>query len=117
MGFFDFDDSGRISISQMIWIYPAIVVPLTASVFVVWLAWIKLRPNKVADEVNKLGLTIQQRETAEMSGGNQALPEASEESGFRTKVKEVLLKWLHEMENLLTMSRGREETGDALELQ
>lgn len=67
MGFFVFDQDGSLKISEMVWIYPAVVVPLTASVFTTWLAWIKLRPNKVQKEVKKLGLNIKRREEAEKS--------------------------------------------------
>jgi hypothetical protein len=57
MGFFAFDDVGAITVSNVVWIYPAIVVPLTITVFVIWLAWIKLRPNTVGrtnEILNKL---------------------------------------------------------------
>jgi hypothetical protein len=63
MGFFIFDDVGRLTTSKTVWIYPAVVIPLTVTTFVIWLAWIKLRPNKVQDEVQKLGLSIKRRET------------------------------------------------------
>lgn len=68
MRFFVFDQDGSLKTSGMVWIYPAVVVPLTASVFATWLAWIKLRPNKVQKKVKTLGLNINRREEAEKSG-------------------------------------------------
>lgn len=71
MGFFVFDeDDGSLKSSADTWIYPAVVVPLTISVFVIWLAWIKLRPNKVQREIKELGLSIKRRDTAQ-AGKNE----------------------------------------------
>jgi hypothetical protein len=64
MGFFVFDDNGALKLSGVTWIYPAIVVPLTTTVFLTWFAWIKLRPNRVQKEVEALGLSIKRRDTA-----------------------------------------------------
>ena len=43
MGFFQFDN-GKVGVSNDIWIYPATVVPLTITVFVIWFTWITLKP-------------------------------------------------------------------------
>ena len=53
IGFFVFDDSGALSVSNVVWIYPAITIPLTFTVFATWLVWIKFGPNKM-ETVNKL---------------------------------------------------------------
>jgi hypothetical protein len=53
MGFFAFDDAGALRVSDVVWIYPAIVVPLTVTVFAIWLAWLKLRPN-VTGQTNQI---------------------------------------------------------------
>ena len=73
MGFFVFDDSGALTTSDRVWIYPAVVIPLTFTVFIIWLSWIKLRPNKVQEEVKKLGLEIKRRET-EQEVAEKGLP-------------------------------------------
>lgn len=52
MGFFAFDNDGALRTSKKVWIYPVIVVPLTAFVFVVWSTWIKLR-NKSRREARR----------------------------------------------------------------
>jgi hypothetical protein len=62
-GFFKFTDDGKLSASDMIWIYPAVVIPLTATVFGIWYFWRRLRPNKALEEVKKLGLSIERRNT------------------------------------------------------
>lgn len=117
MGFFAFDEAGTLSISGNVWLYPAIVLPLTMLVFGTWLSWIKVRPNKVEEEVKKLGLTIRRRETAEVNGGDQALAETTGESDPRTKVKDVFLKWLHGTQNLLGKLERKREIDDEIELQ
>jgi len=43
MRFFQFDN-GKVGVSKDIWIYPATVVPLTITVFIIWFAWITLKP-------------------------------------------------------------------------
>jgi hypothetical protein len=51
----------------MVWIYPAVTIPLTFTVFATWLVWIKFRPNKM-ETVNKAldeKLKRNQRENAE----------------------------------------------------
>jgi hypothetical protein len=67
MGFFVFDNAGALSVSRVVWMYPAIVIPLTITVFATWLAWIKLRPNNMEEFKKALDekLKQNQHETAE----------------------------------------------------
>ena len=46
--------------------YPAIVIPLTITVFAIWLAWIKFRPDNMREVKKALDekITENQRETA-----------------------------------------------------
>jgi hypothetical protein len=68
MGFFVFDeDNGSLKSSADTWIYPAVVVPLTISVFAIWFAWVKLRPNRVQKEIQELGLSIKRRDTVQVA--------------------------------------------------
>ena len=67
MGFFVFDDAGALSVSHVVWMYPAIVIPLTITVFATWLAWIKFRPDNMKEVKKALDekFTQNQRESAE----------------------------------------------------
>lgn len=67
MGFFVFADDGTLNTSNNVWIYPAVVVPLTLSVFAIWLTWIKFRPNKIQREIEGLALSIHRRKTVDMT--------------------------------------------------
>lgn len=61
MGFFAFNDEGVLKISHKLWIYPAIVLPLTVTVFVVWYTWTRLRPNAIQKRAEMLGLGVEER--------------------------------------------------------
>ena len=60
MGFFAFDEVGALRVSRVTWIYPAIVIPLTVTVFVTWAAWLKLRPNKIGLANKRLDEMLEQ---------------------------------------------------------
>ena len=62
MGFFVFDDAGALNVSHVVWMYPAIVVPLTITVFAIWLAWIKFRPDSMKEVKKALNEKFEQNQ-------------------------------------------------------
>ncbi|KAF2684154.1 hypothetical protein K458DRAFT_404445 [Lentithecium fluviatile CBS 122367] len=72
-GFFVFDGAGRLGVSDVVWIYPAVNVPLTITVFAVWLVWNKVKPNNMDEAKKKLNEKLKQirHDTAEQ--GNARL--------------------------------------------
>jgi hypothetical protein len=62
-GFFVFDGEGALSTSGVVWIFLAVVIPLTVLTFLVWFAWIKLarkETRKVMDDLDR-GLALRRR--------------------------------------------------------